>query len=299
MAEYSWARTDKDRRIAELKAEYYALTEADKLAKLREQFEKDYADEKYEDNPKIFVYTPTYNRGELLRDREMKFVINQKYKKFEYLIVGDCCDDDTEQIVKECGDERVKFINVPQRAWRYPPSAENHWLVGPVVAANTALMLANGKWIARIDDDDCWVEDHLETVLKFAIDGKWEFVSAAIREMRDGVESVAGGDHLYGDYYKIPYPNGDTSVYNPIIGGISTILFRSYLRYFEFNPDCWRKEHNRVNDIDYLTRMGLMGVRMGYLDRVELIMNPRPGSDTIGSDAYRRDPDLAEKLFAF
>ena len=41
-------------------------------------------------------------------------------------------------------------------------SPENHWFAGPVVAINKGLEFIESDWIARIDDDDIWTEDHLE-----------------------------------------------------------------------------------------------------------------------------------------
>ncbi len=296
---YEYELTDNDRKVASLKDEYYRRTEGELLNRFRQQYDSLYKGKGLQNHPKIFVYTPTYNRGEILMERAFNSVLKQTYDNWEYLIVGDSCTDDTEKFVSSCCDKRVKFINIADRSWRYPPTAENHWLVGPVVAANLALRMANGDWIARIDDDDVWVDDHLESVLGVAGEGNWEFVSGATEELREGKVVINRGDRLYGDYYGIPFPDGDDSVYNPYIGGISTTLYRSYLRHFEFNPDCWRKSHNRVNDLDLLSRFGLMGVRMGYVDRVELKMYPRPGENDIGSKAYRSNPSKMEEHFKF
>ena len=46
--------------------------------------------------------------------------------------------------------------------------------------------LANGEWMARLDDDDTWSTDHIEKLLKFAIDGDYEFVSGLYEEERFG-----------------------------------------------------------------------------------------------------------------
>lgn len=294
---YSWELTETDRRVSKIKEEYYKLTEREKLEQLRMQFSIKFEKMRFSDKPKIFIYTPTYNRAQLLKDRALKSILSQTYDNWEYLVVGDGCNDDTEKVVNETADERVHYYNITQRGWRYPPSAENHWLVGPVVAANTALKLVNGDWIARLDDDDIWVEDHLEVMLKAALDGKYEFVSGQGKEMRDGIESVIDGEYLLGGYFGLT--ENDDITNNPKIGGISTILYRSYLRYFEFNPDCYRKSINRVNDLDFLVRFGQMGVNMGFVDRVETITVPRPGTTTVGSDAYRRDVENVEKMYMF
>lgn len=299
MVSYAWDLTDEDREIADLKEKYYLLTEKNKLERLREQYEKQYQNMHFEDRPKVFIYTPTYNRGEILKERALKSVLNQTYDNFEYLVVGDACTDHTEEIVLSCEDKRVRFFSVPQRGWRYPPSAENHWLAGPVIAANTALAMADGIWIARIDDDDYWVEDHIEVMLKKAIEGDWEFVSGAYKIHKDGEDAISRGENLYGNYFQIPFPDNDMSIYNPRIGGTSSIFYRFYLRYFEYNLDCWRKRHNRVNDVDLYVRFGMAGVRMGFSDRVEFYCMPRPGEETIGSEAYKRSVSQMEQHFKF
>ena len=61
---------------------------------------------------------------------------------------------------------------------------ENHWFAGPVNAINKGLEKATGDWIARIDDDDLWTNDHLKSLLFFAIKNDLEFVSSAHIEYR-------------------------------------------------------------------------------------------------------------------
>ena len=155
----------------------YSVTEPVILKYNRVVREHEYKSE--DKNPLISVYVPTYNRAELLMERAISSVLKQTYKNFEFIIIGDHCTDKTESYVRSISDKRISFYNFPIRKKRYPESPENHWLAGPVVAANEALSRVKGKWIARIDDDDIWTEDHLEILLKYAIEGNYEFVSAA------------------------------------------------------------------------------------------------------------------------
>ena len=50
------------------------------------------------------------------------------------------------------------------------PKHENYlWLAGEVLAANYALRKAKGLWIARLDDDEEWIQNnHIQTMLEFA-----------------------------------------------------------------------------------------------------------------------------------
>ena len=51
-----------------------------------------------ESNIRITIFTPTYNRGELLK-RLYQSLVDQQYKNFEWLIVDDGSTDYTEEIV--------------------------------------------------------------------------------------------------------------------------------------------------------------------------------------------------------
>ncbi|MFH1304874.1 MAG: glycosyltransferase family 2 protein [Candidatus Omnitrophota bacterium] len=261
-------RTVQDRLISGFNSLRYSLTEPVKLGLIRARQERLYREKT--GNPLVSVYVPTYNRGDILMERAVPSVLAQTYKNFEFIIVGDHCTDNTEELVSRIDDPRMRFYNLPERKYRYPETAENHWFAGPVVPANKALELVRGMWIARIDDDDTWTEDHLEVLLRFAQKEGHEFVSAAYVEERHGRRKII---------------NGENEV--PRIGGPQTWLYRSYLKFFEYNINCWRKSWNRVNDTDLRDRIYRSGVRMGFLDRVMAHVLPRPGEETIGLDAYR------------
>jgi len=252
-------------------------------------------------NPLVSVYMPTYNRGQLVVDRPVPSVLNQTYENLEFIVLGDCCTDDTSLLLSEISDKRIKFHNLKNRKKRYPvdgDNAINHWLAGPVVAANKAINLAKGKWIARLDDSVIWTKDHIMSLIKFAEEGNYEFVSGAVVEERFGKKETVRGHHINSPYFgfnkKPKYLSN-----NPIIGGTSTVLYRSYLRFFKYNINCWRKDINRVNDIDLWVRMYKAGVRMGFLDKVVCNMPPRPGEDTLAHEAFMSTLEGKKKHFSF
>lgn len=284
-------RNIQDVIISGFRYSYYSLTEPARLKIARFRFEKEYQNNN--ENPLITVYCPTYNRGQILIERAVKSILSQTYKNFELLIIGDCCTDNTEELISKINDDRIVFYNIPKRGGRYPETAENHWLAGPVVAANTALKMAKGKWIARTDDDDVWTKDHLELLLKTAEEGNYEFVSALCQVKRYGTINVRAGEHAQSPYYtrKKKEPKG----YNPKIGGTSSWLYRSYLKFMKYNLDCWRKKWNRVNDVDLSIRMFKAGVRMDFIEKVLYYCYPRPGEETIGLDAYKNADEKGTK----
>jgi len=232
--------------------------------------------------PRISVYIPTHNRANLLLSRALPSVMAQDYRNFEIIVAAHGCTDDTAEKVLTAyplGKEpSVWVVNVP-RTMTYPATAENHWLAGPVVPANAALGFCGGEWIARIDDDDEWTPDHLSQLMAFAVKTDAEFVSAAHETHEGPVE---------------PY-----GVRGNKVGGTQTWLYRSYLKFFKYNPDCWRKTWNRVNDTDLQDRMARAGVRMKYLNRVVARVLPRPGTSVVGLRAYTQNSADKERELSF
>jgi len=278
-------RTFEDVLIAGFNRWRFALIEPVRLCVARIKNTYNYID--HDKIPLVSVCIPTYNRGPLLIERAVTSVLAQTYKNFELIIVGDHCTDNTEELLSQIKDPRLKFFNLPDRKRKYKQSVENHWFVGGAIPANKAMELARGEWIARIDDDDTWTSDHIEKLLQFARQGDYEFVSGCYMTERFGVQKIMGGTRANDPYYTqdAMIPN-DVS---PKIGGVNSWLYRSYLKFMPYNPECWRKKWNRVWDIDLALRIHGAGVRMGFLDEVVGYVLPRPGEDTVGLDAYKLD----------
>ena len=239
-------------------------------------------DPKYNQDYKIDIILPTYNRAEMLKTRSVPSVLNQTYKNFRLIIIGDCCNDDTENIINSFDDDRIIFFNIKNRSKRYPETVENHWFAGPVVAINTGLKMTNGDWIARIDDDDIWEKTHLEDLMNFAISEKAEFVSSSYKTIVNETETLK-----------------DFSQEIPPIGGVQTWLYRSYLKGMKYNLNCWRKDWNQVWDIDLVLRIYHAGVRMGFIEEVVAYVFPRPGEESIGLDAYKLTEKEKLKQYKF
>ena len=135
--------------------------------------------------------------------------------------------------------------------------------------------------MSRVDDDDEWTKDHVERLLRFAQAGNYEFVSSRYAVRKPKFNSEVGADRETG------------------IGGVQTWMCRSYLKFMRFNPSCWRKRWNRVNDLDLADRFRRAGVRIGFLGEVTCYIRPRPGETEIGSAVYRNNRERIERAYRF
>jgi len=288
-------RTIEDRFIAGFNSIRFSLIEPVELQIERLKHSHEY--DALHQSPLVTVCVPTYNRGPLLIERAVASVLSQTYSNIELMIVGDHCSDNTEELLAEIKDPRLRFYNLPSRSRKYRQTVENHWFVGGATPANKAMELARGQWIARVDDDDTWSTDHIEKLLRFAQQGNYEFVSGLYEEERFGQRKVVDGVRALDPYYtRRPLATADDS---PKIGGVSTWLYRSYLRFMRYNVNCWRKEWNRVWDVDLSLRIHAAGVRMGFLDEVVSYVLPRPGENSVGLEAYKLTESEKLKMYKF
>jgi GT2 family glycosyltransferase len=109
----------------------------------------------------VSVIICTYNRPELL-PRAIESVLTQTYHNFELLIVRDG-GSDVSSIIDQYNDERIKYINF---------NVNN----GKSTALNAALNIAQGEYIAYLDDDDFYLPNHLDVMVKAILYTEVDFV---------------------------------------------------------------------------------------------------------------------------
>ena len=90
--------------------------------------------------PKISVVMPIYNEERFL-DESMQSVLNQTFKDFEFIIINNCSEDNSLNIIKSYKDKRITFIN-------------NKKNLGTSKSINKGLKIARGKYIAIFCGDD-------------------------------------------------------------------------------------------------------------------------------------------------
>jgi len=239
------------------------------LLRARQQYEHLYVDQ--DESPLVSVIIPTFNRGQLLVERTLPSVLNQSYQNFEIVIVGDHCTDDTDERLSRLGDPRIRFSNLPVRG-EYPADPIARWRVAGAVPVNTAKEMAQGKWIAPLDDDDVFTSDHIEVLLRYAQKHNLEFVYGKFRREDTPGKWVERG----------------TSRFSDRICQNSATLHRTYLRLFKADINAWRIEW--PGEKHRVWRMYKAGVRAGFIDQVVAFLPLRPGQTISGYRAEDR-PD--------
>jgi glycosyltransferase involved in cell wall biosynthesis len=100
--------------------------------------------------PLVTIVLPTYNRLNWLL-KSVNSVIKQSYTNWELFVIDDISSDGTEEKMIELSisDKRIKY-------YKLPVTDE----VGISKFLNFGIFNGNGKYIARLDDDDKWIDNN-------------------------------------------------------------------------------------------------------------------------------------------
>jgi len=91
----------------------------------------------------------TYKRVDALKCTLQALQL-QGHENWTALVIGDCCDAETADTIRDLGDPRIKYYNFPVR---YGEQS------GP---NNFGLHLAEGDYLSFLNHDDIMLSDHLE-----------------------------------------------------------------------------------------------------------------------------------------
>ena len=131
--------------------------------------------------PKISLIMSVYN-GEDYLSEAIESVLNQTFHDFELIVINDCSNDSTGQILQSFAqrDSRVK-VHTNEVNLRLPSSL------------NKAISLSQGKYIARMDADDICLPERLEKQFEFMENNpKVALSSCRFMTLKNGVISSGG-----------------------------------------------------------------------------------------------------------
>lgn len=198
----------------------------------------------------VSAIIPTYNRTDLLMSRSLKSVLEQTRPVDEIMVVADGMEPDPFQ-------DLLDNIGIVRRTWpvpvlvhnierpEYPTDSGNLWSVQGWKARNTGLDMAQGDWVAPLDDDDEWTHDHIEVLLNAAIEKGVDFAYG---------KAVTGQGQWYGHWPPSGMNFTDGSQ-----------LYRHDMGY-RYDPECLTRW--LPADADLWNRMIADGVTFTFVDKL-------------------------------
>ena len=117
---------------------------------------------KKKEKTKIDIILPNYNSSKFII-KTIESILRQTYKNWKLIIVDDCSDVETREILKKISKKKnikVYFLNKNR---------------GAGFCRNFAIKKSSSPYVAFIDSDDLWKKDKLETQLRFMENNNYLF----------------------------------------------------------------------------------------------------------------------------
>lgn len=150
---------------------------------------------------------PCYNAQAYI-GRSIDSVLEQTFTDWELIIVDDGSTDESVRYIKNnyCSkDKRIHLICLDKNQ-------------GPAVARNTAIKLANGRFIAFLDSDDRWLPNKLDIQINFMLTNNYALTHTSYKRVHeDGRElkpSTAPETTTYHDLLKTNVIGCFTAMYD-------------------------------------------------------------------------------------
>ncbi len=205
-------------------------------------------------DPLVSIPIPTYHSPQTLCERALASVQAQTHSRWEAIVVGDHCTDDTAERVAALGDERIRFLNLPVRE-NDPEDPWERWAVKGSVPRSVGIAQARGRWIAPLSHDDAWDPNHLELLLAAAREHGAEVAYSRMR-LAPATGAETDGDAAGG---------GSIGAFPPRHGDFAwqAAIFHGGLDFLRYDRNC--AFASEPNDWNLARRAWEAGVRFHHL----------------------------------
>lgn len=197
--------------------------------------------------PEISIVITTYNNEKYLQ-QAIESAIVQDNVDSEIIIVDDCSEDDTAIILDKYRDSKQIIAIKHQKN------------LGPSASRNSGIAASKGRYIAFLDADDLWLNNHLHRLLK--------------KQQNSGGESIVVGDAIICDENLapirlqsklMPFPDRNTPIFDHLlarncINMCSILMPLKIAQKHRFNIHLTSAE-----DYEYWLRLSSKGVKFDFI----------------------------------
>lgn len=162
----------------------------------------------------VSIIMPSWNTGKYISE-SIQSVLAQTYTNWELIIVDDCSTDNTDEVIANFYDKRIRYLKNTQNS-------------GAALTRNRALREAKGEWIAFLDSDDIWLPEKLEKQIEFMKKNNYVFSYHDFEKIDEAGRSlgviVTGPEIVTRSMmYNYGYPGCLTFMYNAKFMGLVQI----------------------------------------------------------------------------
>jgi glycosyltransferase involved in cell wall biosynthesis len=214
--------------------------------------------------PLVSVCIPAYNAESTIGDT-IRSLLDQTYENFEVVVVNDCSNDNTEKVVKEFSDPRIRFIN-------------NDRNLGINANWQKTILEARGRYVILLGHDDMLMPYCLERLVD--VFERHEHVGMVGFRAQMLPQKTTSWRPVYGEI--TPSALKDSIIEFTNITPPSEIMYRTsavkevrgYDRGYNYSPEVTLAMKLALNNWHTINLDEILGVRTTYPDRVTAVVSP-------------------------
>ncbi len=211
----------------------------------------------------VSVVIPAYQCAGLIRET-LDSVLAQSFHDHEIIVVNDGSPD-TDLLERALGpyEEKIHYIKQAN--------------CGPSSARNAGILRARGKYVALLDSDDIWLDNHLENHLsKLLQDSSLGLVYSDYFICKEGAPVEKASDR---EPQSPPFDFRGLLLGTCAIGTSSVVVSRQVV----IDAGLFDERFRRCEDFDLWLRIASRGTSIGYSERATLCHRVRNG---LSADRY-------------
>lgn len=229
----------------------------------------------------VSIITPSYNAQNLI-GRTIESVLAQSYQNWELIVIDDCSNDGTRDVVRAYAEQDTRICLLPLEKNNGAPAAPR----------NIGIKQAKGEWVALLDADDIWHPRKLELQLKamrqagasFSCTQMRDFTDEAALKFAEPGEVVCERITFNKQQLKGRIPTSSVVTRKEVLSGF---LFNEDIRYKAVEDyHCWLRVHEALGEsiklkyplLCYRRVQGqISGSKRYMLERMYMVHKEYPG----------------------
>jgi len=183
--------------------------------------------------PLISVVIPTYNPKEEILKATLDSVVNQTYRNIEIWLIDDGSQNNLLPLVERMNDTRIHYRKLPH--------------TNANVARNYGIENSSGNYIAMLDTDDLWKENHLADCLQLLLSSSADglYGSLLLRNPASQIERIVQSRKLI---------EGETMIDYLLLTGYGAQTSTLFMRAETAKDIRWNPALLRHQDYDFVVR---------------------------------------------
>jgi glycosyltransferase involved in cell wall biosynthesis len=201
----------------------------------------------------VSIIMPCYNASAFIKE-SIDSVLAQTHQNFELLIINDGSTDNSEAIIKEYIDKRIRYFYQSNK--------------GQCVASNVGIAEAKGSFIKFLDADDVINKEHLQEQLKRLVGNENSIASCAWGRFYNEDSSTAKyePESVWKDMKPIDWLKSSLTQKSDMMGAWLWLIPTKILK----KAGGWNEKLSLNNDFEFSIRLILHADKILFIENAKL-----------------------------